>query len=50
MRLILARIIFDFDLRLADDSKDWIDRQRSYPLWDRIPLNVYLSPVRKSTA
>ncbi|KAH8202061.1 hypothetical protein TruAng_003816 [Truncatella angustata] len=45
MRLILARIIYDFDLKLADDSKNWVERQKAYPLWDRIPLNVHLTPI-----
>lgn len=45
MRLILARIIFDFDLKLADDSKNWIERQKAFPLWDRVPLNVYVTPL-----
>ncbi|KAI0025684.1 putative cytochrome P450 [Xylariomycetidae sp. FL0641] len=49
MRLILARIIFDFDLELADDSKNWIEKQKSYALWDRIPLNVHLTPVKHRT-
>lgn len=47
MRLILARIVYDFDLRLADDSRNWVERQKAYTLWDRIPLNVYLTPVQK---
>jgi hypothetical protein len=46
MRLILARIVYGFDLKLAEDSKKWIERQREFGLWDRIPLNVYLTPVR----
>ena len=46
MRLILARIVYDFDMRLADDSKGWLERQKAYLLWDRIPLNVYFKPVR----
>jgi hypothetical protein len=47
MRLILARIIYDFDMKLADDSKLWIERQKAFALWNRIPLNVYLTPVRQ---
>ncbi|RYP67847.1 hypothetical protein DL771_007024 [Monosporascus sp. 5C6A] len=47
MRLILARIVYDFDMKLADDSKDWIKRQKAFSLWDRIPLNVYLTPVQR---
>lgn len=48
MRLIMARIVYDFDMKLADDSKDWIKRQRAFSLWDRIPLNVYLTPVERT--
>ncbi|UQC75069.1 isotrichodermin C-15 hydroxylase [Colletotrichum lupini] len=47
MRLILARIVFDFDLQLAEGNGSWIQRQRAFGLWDRIPLNVYLKPVAR---
>ncbi|RYP68304.1 hypothetical protein DL770_008467 [Monosporascus sp. CRB-9-2] len=47
MRMILARIVYDFDMKLADDSKDWIKRQKAFGLWDKIPLNVYLTPVQR---
>lgn len=48
MRIILARLIYNFDLRLAEDSHRWIERQRSYALWARIPLNCYLTRVSPS--
>ncbi|KAI1366094.1 isotrichodermin C-15 hydroxylase [Xylaria arbuscula] len=48
MRLILARIIFDFDMKMSPKSEDWIAKQRAYTLWDRVPLEVYLTPVRKA--
>lgn len=44
MRLILARVIWNFDLKLADDSKDWLSRQKIYLLWQKGPLNMYLTP------
>ncbi|CCF33620.1 isotrichodermin C-15 hydroxylase [Colletotrichum higginsianum] len=47
MRLILARIVYDFDIKLAEGNGPWIERQRSFGLWDRIPLNVYLTPVSR---
>ncbi|KAI1354177.1 isotrichodermin C-15 hydroxylase [Xylaria sp. FL0043] len=50
MRIILARLIFDFDIKMADESKDWIKRQKAYTLWDRIPLNLYLTPAREAKA
>ncbi|KAI0837328.1 putative cytochrome P450 [Hypoxylon sp. FL0890] len=46
MRLILARLIYDFDMKLAEESDKWIERQKSFALWDRIPLYVYLTPVK----
>ncbi|TGJ86836.1 hypothetical protein E0Z10_g1936 [Xylaria hypoxylon] len=50
MRIILARVIFDFDLKIADESKDWIEKQKAFVLWARIPLKAYLKPVRENKA
>ncbi|KAF4916373.1 Cytochrome P450 monooxygenase 1 [Colletotrichum viniferum] len=47
MRMVLARVIFDFDMALAPGNGDWIKQQRAYGLWDRVPLNVYLKPVAR---
>lgn len=45
MRIIMARLIYNFDVSLKEDSKMWIERQQSYAIWRRIPLDVYLTPV-----
>ncbi|KAM0816462.1 hypothetical protein AB5N19_02264 [Seiridium cardinale] len=47
MRLVLAKLIWNFDLRLAEDSKKWLQGQKSHLLWDKPPLNVYLAPFVK---
>lgn len=43
MRLIMARVIFNFDMKLADESTDengeWL-KQNMYNLWAKGPLNV----------
>lgn len=44
MRLILALIIYNFDMKLDPSSCDWI-RQRNFTLWQKPPLKVYLEPV-----
>ncbi|ORY62226.1 cytochrome P450 ClCP1 [Pseudomassariella vexata] len=44
MRTIMARILFNFDLEIAEDSKGWID-QKIFNLWAKGALNVYLKPV-----
>ncbi|KAF6804801.1 cytochrome p450 [Colletotrichum sojae] len=43
MRVILARVIWNFDMKVADDSTDWTE-QKLFGLWKKGPLNVYLTP------
>ena len=42
MRLILARVLWNFDLELCDESKGWSD-QKAYILWEKPPLLCKLS-------
>lgn len=45
MRLILARVLWNFDIRLAEDCKDWIAKQKIFLIWEKaFPLNVHLTP------
>jgi hypothetical protein len=46
MRLILARLIFNFDTKLLDVSKDWLRTQKAYFLWDKPDMYVELNPVK----
>nr|AVY05532.1 cytochrome P450 monooxygenase [Nodulisporium sp.] len=48
MRLILARILYRFDIELAPGAQDWMKNQRFYSLWDKPELPVYLKPARTS--
>lgn len=48
MRLILARVLWNFDIKIADDSTDWAPKQKIYLLWEKGPLNAYLTPVQRS--
>ncbi|KAH8202933.1 hypothetical protein TruAng_002879 [Truncatella angustata] len=44
MRIILARLVWNFDfLALESDSKRWIEQQKIYSLWEKLPLNVKIS-------
>ncbi|KAK0710478.1 cytochrome P450 [Apiosordaria backusii] len=47
MRLILARVLWNFDLRMDEDSADWMSKQRIYNLWEKGSLNAYLTPVAR---
>lgn len=46
MRYILARLLFEFDLELAEPAVDWLD-QTTITLWYKLPLPVHLKPVRQ---
>lgn len=43
--MILARIIWNFDMKLAEGGVDWISGQKNFLLWNKPPLNVVLTPV-----
>ncbi|KAK2048187.1 cytochrome P450 [Colletotrichum somersetense] len=47
MRIVLARLLWNFDLALAEDSEEWMETQKIYTLWEKGPLNVYLRPVAR---
>ncbi|EQB52820.1 cytochrome P450 [Colletotrichum gloeosporioides Cg-14] len=44
MRIILARVLYNFDLTIAEDSKKWQDEEEVYTLWLKGDLNIYLNP------
>ncbi|KAJ5977320.1 hypothetical protein N7501_000662 [Penicillium viridicatum] len=43
MRLILARMVFNFDMELDQPEKDWMD-QKVFALWDKPELMIKLKP------
>ncbi|OQE39112.1 hypothetical protein PENCOP_c007G02347 [Penicillium coprophilum] len=43
MRLIIARMIFNFDMELDQPEQDWMD-QDSFLLWDKPKLMIKLKP------
>ena len=48
MRLILARVLFNFDLELDEArTRNWLN-QKSFILWEKPPLWVKLKPVREA--
>lgn len=44
MRLILARVIMQYDIKLAEGTEGWDDRSKTYSLWEKGPVNVYMIP------
>ncbi|KAK5119344.1 hypothetical protein LTR85_007700 [Meristemomyces frigidus] len=46
IRIILAKVLWNFDLQLCSESDDWID-QKIYIFWDKGPLYCQLRPVKR---
>jgi hypothetical protein len=44
MRLILARIIFNFDISLAIESQNWATDQKVVFFWKKPPLWTFYKP------
>jgi hypothetical protein len=45
MRLIIAKVLYNFDLQLCPESQDWME-QPVYILWEKQSLMVKVSPVK----
>lgn len=47
MRLILARMVFEFDMELSERSKHWKENAMGYTIWAKQPLYVRLTPAKR---
>ncbi|KAK3079312.1 hypothetical protein LTS18_005173 [Coniosporium uncinatum] len=47
MRLTLAKVCSNFDLQLEERSQSWIEEQQIFGLWEKGPLSVRLTPVKR---
>ncbi|KAI4220070.1 MAG: hypothetical protein L6R36_007884 [Xanthoria steineri] len=47
MRVILARLLWNFDLELCPESKEW-EQQRTFTLWEKRSLTCRVRDVRAS--
>jgi hypothetical protein len=48
MRLILAKLVWNFDIEIAEESIDWDKKCGCYILYEKGPLYVYLKPRKNS--
>jgi cytochrome P450 len=47
MRLILAKILWNFDFELLPESKGWAESQRVFTLWEKKPLMVKIQLAQR---
>lgn len=44
MRILLAKVLLNFDIKLCPQSADWLN-QKSFTLWEKHPLWVTVTPL-----
>ncbi|KAK3661299.1 hypothetical protein LTR56_000422 [Elasticomyces elasticus] len=47
MRLLFAKMLYNFDFGLADPTEDWYGGLRSFMVWERTPLRIRLRAVER---
>lgn len=40
--MIMIKMLWNFDLKLCDESDDWLGKQRVFLVWAKIPFFVQL--------
>lgn len=45
MRLVLAKLVYNFDMKLADEARGWLDGQKAYTSWVKRDLPIYMTPA-----
>lgn len=44
MRLAIARLLWNFDMKLEQGQDDWVDKQKTFVVYEKGPLMVKLHP------
>ncbi|CAG8971040.1 hypothetical protein HYALB_00005278, partial [Hymenoscyphus albidus] len=47
LRLVIARVLWNFDLQLDECCSNWVDDCPEYFGWEKVPLLVRLAPVQR---
>jgi hypothetical protein len=52
MRLVLARLLWCFDVKPADEMREWdptdnFHNMKAYSTWQKPGLSVHLTPVKR---
>jgi hypothetical protein len=45
LRLVLSKLLFQFDMKLMDDDLDWVKSNKNYVFWEKPELPVQFSFV-----
>ncbi|GAW23079.1 hypothetical protein ANO14919_126290 [Xylariales sp. No.14919] len=45
MRLVLAKLVYNFDMSIAEEARDWLRGQKAYTSWVKPRLPIHLKPA-----
>jgi hypothetical protein len=45
MRLVLSKLIYNFDISIAEEGRNWLRGQKAYTSWVKPPLPIKMKPV-----
>ncbi|KAI0529885.1 cytochrome P450 [Xylaria digitata] len=48
MRLVLAKLVYNFDMRIAEEARDWLLDQKAYTSWLKPDLPIYMKPAARA--
>lgn len=43
--MAMCRLLWNFDLELQEGSRDWLNEQKTFSLWEKEPLHIRLKTV-----
>ncbi|KAI0448817.1 cytochrome P450 [Xylaria acuta] len=48
MRLVLAKLVYNFDMSIAEEARDWLRGQKAYTSWVKPNLPIYMKPATRA--
>lgn len=45
----MCRVLWNFDLELQEESRNWLKEQKTFNLWEKAPLHIRLRTVALSS-
>lgn len=45
LRMTMCRLLWNFDLELHEDSRNWLKEQKTFNLWEKNPLHIRLKTI-----
>ncbi|KAM3067383.1 hypothetical protein ACMFMG_005260 [Clarireedia jacksonii] len=47
IRMVLARLVWNFDIEISHEDRDWVVDQKAYTVWEKPELHIWLKPRKR---